>query len=80
MAALYYILFKASDYENKDELLSQLLDIPDLIERLIKETEEDNKALAEEYKDENLFYCLGSGPNFGLSYKLAMTMFMEGAI
>ena len=80
LAALYYILFKASDYENKDELLSQLLDIPDLIERLIKETEEDNKALAEEYKDENLFYCLGSGPNFGLSYKLAMTMFMEGAI
>ena len=43
-------------------------------------TEEDNKKLAEEYKDEDIFYCLGSGPNFGLSFKLAMTMLMEGAI
>ena len=33
-----------------------------------------------EYKDEEIFYCLGSGPNFGLAYKLAMTMLMEGAI
>ena len=38
------------------------------------------EALAEEFKDEDIFYCLGSGPNFGLAYKLAMTMLMEGAI
>lgn len=80
LAALYYILFKASDYEDKDKLLSQLLNIPDLLEKLINETEDDNDRLAFEYKDEDIFYCLGSGPNFGLSYKLAMTMFMEGAI
>ena len=34
----------------------------------------------DEFKDEDIFYCLGSGPNFGLSFKLAMTMLMEGAV
>ncbi|WP_346675730.1 SIS domain-containing protein [Methanobrevibacter woesei] len=80
LACLYEILFKRSDYENKDILLSQLHEMPDLIEDLLISCEEDNKKLAEEFKDEEIFYCLGSGPNFGLSYKLAMTMFMEGAI
>ena len=78
--ALYYILFSASNYEKKEELLEELVAIPDLIEKLIEETEEDNKKLAYDFKDEDIFYCMGSGPNFGLAYKLAMTMFMEGAI
>lgn len=80
LACLYEILFKRSDYENKDVLLSQLHEMPNLIEDLLISCEEDNKKLAEGFKDEEIFYCLGSGPNFGLSYKLAMTMFMEGAI
>ncbi|MBQ9026373.1 MAG: SIS domain-containing protein [Methanobrevibacter sp.] len=80
IACLYQILFAASDYENKYQLLAQLKEIPDIIEELLKTTEEDNKKLAEEFKDEDIFYCLGSGPNFGLSFKLAMTMLMEGAI
>ena len=54
--------------------------MPDLIEELLKSTEEENKKLAEDLKDEEFFYCLGSGVNFGLAYKLAMTMLMEGAI
>ena len=78
--ALYYILFSASDYGEKEELLEELIAIPDLIEKLIKETEEDNKKLAYELKDEDIFYAMGSGPNYGLAYKLAMTMFMEGAL
>ncbi len=80
IACLYQILFKVSDYENADKLLSDLADIPDVIEELLKTTEEDNKKLAEEFKDEDIYYCLGSGPNFGLAFKLAMTMLMEGAI
>ena len=51
-----------------------------MIEDLLKTTEEENKKLACELKDEDIFYCLGSGVNFGLAYKLAMTMLMEGAI
>ena len=80
IACLYQILFKASDYENKDELLAELADMPEMLEKLLISTEDENKALAEKYKDEDIFYCLGSGPNFGLAYKLAMTMLMEGAI
>ena len=80
LACLYQILFKASDYEEKDEILNQLTQIPDIIGNLLKTTEEDNKKLAKDLKDEEIFYCLGSGVNFGLAYKLAMTMLMEGAI
>ncbi|KZX17338.1 SIS domain-containing protein [Methanobrevibacter filiformis] len=80
LSSLYYILFKASNYEKTDELIKQLIDLPDLIEELIKNTEEDCKKLAYDLKDEDIFYCLGSGPNFGLAYKLAMTMLMEGAL
>ncbi|WP_407424665.1 SIS domain-containing protein [Methanobrevibacter sp.] len=80
LACLYQILFKASDYENKTELLAQLAEMPKLIEKLLLMTEDENRELAEKYKGEDIFYCLGSGPNFGLAYKLAMTMLMEGAI
>ena len=80
LACLYQILFKASDYEGKDELLAQLGEMPKMIEKLLLLTEDENRALAEKFKDEDIFYCLGSGPNFGLAYKLAMTMLMEGAI
>ncbi len=80
LACLYQILFAASGYEKADEILEQLATIPDLIEELLVSTEEENKNLAEEMKDEDGFYCLGSSVNFGLAYKLAMTMLMEGAI
>ena len=80
LACLYQILFKASDYENKTELLAQLAEMSKLTEKLLLLTEDENKALAKKFKDEDIFYCLGSGPNFGLAYKLAMTMLMEGAI
>ncbi|MBE6499042.1 MAG: SIS domain-containing protein [Methanobrevibacter thaueri] len=80
LACLYQILFSASNYEEKEELLSQLAQIPDILEDLLKTTEYDNRLLAQDFKKEDIFYCLGSGPNFGLSYKLAMTMLMEGAI
>lgn len=80
LACLYQILFAASDYEDKNELLAELYDLPEILEKLLLTTEEENKALAEKFKDEDIFYCLGSGPNFGLAYKLAMTMLMEGAV
>lgn len=80
LACLYQILFPASGYEKTDEIMEQLAKMPDLVEELLESTEEDNKKLAEELKDEEGFYCLGSGVNYGLAYKLAMTMLMEGAI
>ncbi|GAA5819789.1 MAG: SIS domain-containing protein [Methanobrevibacter sp. CfCl-M3] len=78
--SLYYILFKASDYEKSADLLKEMEKIPDLMEKVIKGSEQVNKELAEKMKDEEVFYCMGSGPNFGLAYKTSMTMFMEGAL
>ena len=80
LACLYQILFAACDYEKSDEVLQDLAKIPDLLEKLLESTHDEYKELAEQFKDEDIFYCLGSGPNFGLAYKLAMTMLMEGAI
>lgn len=80
LACLYQILFTASDYENKEQLLFQLSKMPELTETLLESTEYDNRLLAQDFKNEDIFYCLGSGPNFGLAYKLAMTMLMEGAV
>ena len=79
LACLYQILFKGSNYDGASELLNDLKRIPDIIEELLETTKDDNKKLASEFKDEDIFYCLGSGPDFGLSFKLAMTMLMEGA-
>jgi len=80
LSSLYNILFKASDYEKSSEILKELQSVPDLMEDLIEKTHDENKELAYELKDEDIFYCLGSGPNYGLAYKLSMTMLMEGAL
>ena len=60
--------------------MKDLKEIPLIIDQLIKNTREDNKILAKEFKDENIFYCMGSGPNYGLAYKIAITMLMEGSL
>lgn len=74
--SLYYILFGMK--ENK-KIIKELEALPKILRKIIDESEEKNKILAKKYKDKEIFYCIGSGPNYGLAYKLAMTMLMEGA-
>ena len=78
--SLYAIFLNMIKTERAKKILEQLYEVPDLVENLLATTEEDNKKLAEENKDVDLFYCMGGGVNFGLAYKLAMTMFMEGSL
>ena len=80
LLCLYEILFNIEGSNEAKKVLEDLKSIPTITERLINDCEEDNRALAEKYKDEDIFYCMGSGPNFGLAYKIAMTMLMEGAL
>lgn len=80
LMCLYQILFSMEDSPDSREVLDDLAKIPSITEELLKKTEEDNKALAQKYANYDIFYCMGSGPNYGLAYKLAMTMFMEGAL
>ncbi|MDI6644806.1 MAG: SIS domain-containing protein [Methanobacteriaceae archaeon] len=80
LMCLYYIIFSAFETPVSREILEQLEKLPSIIEDLIEKTKEDNKRLAKQFKDDEIFYCMGSGPNFGLAYKLAMTMLMEGSL
>lgn len=80
LLCLYEILFNMVESEESQKILDDLEGLPGIIDGLIKDTEEENRVLAEKFKDEDIFYCMGSGPNFGLAYKIAMTMFMEGAL
>jgi glutamine---fructose-6-phosphate transaminase (isomerizing) len=87
LMGLYEILFSMQDFKDngiaeaiKKEVLDDVEKLPKIIEDLIKKTEDENRILAEKFKDDDIFYCMGTGPNYGLAYKLAMTMFMEGAL
>jgi glucosamine--fructose-6-phosphate aminotransferase (isomerizing) len=80
LLSLYHILFGMGKSSTSQEILKELKLLPNITKNLLKTTEASNKELAREYADQEIFYCLGSGPNYGLAYKLAMTMFMEGAI
>ncbi|QEF94965.1 MULTISPECIES: SIS domain-containing protein [unclassified Methanothermobacter] len=80
LLALYRILFDMHTDELSERILSELDELPDEIGRLLSDTEDDCRGLAEEHAGEDIFYCMGSGPNYGLAYKLAMTMLMEGAL
>jgi len=66
--------------EKSDEIMGELEKLPGEVEDLLRRTEVECRDLAEEYSGEDIFYCMGSGPNYGLAYKLAMTMLMEGAL
>lgn len=86
LMGLYNILFNMHGKEDveainiKKEILNNIEQLPGVTEDLIKKTENEGKEFAEKFKDDEIFYCMGSGPNYGLAYKLAMTMFMEGAL
>ncbi|MGB9979867.1 SIS domain-containing protein [Methanobacterium sp.] len=86
LMGLYEILFSMNDSKDDDaqkikkEVLENIEKLPSVTEDLIKKTENEGKELAQKFKDDDIFYCMGSGPNYGLAYKLAMTMFMEGAL
>ena len=80
LLSLYWLLFSIVGGSRAEKILGELENLPDLLANLIENTQDKALKLAKENKDVDIFYCMGSGVNFGLSYKLAMTMFMEGAL
>jgi glucosamine--fructose-6-phosphate aminotransferase (isomerizing) len=80
LMSLYEILFSMEGSDGAKDVLKDIERIPSITEDLIASTEDENRVLAERFKDDEIFYCMGSGPNYGLAYKVAMTMFMEGAL
>jgi glucosamine--fructose-6-phosphate aminotransferase (isomerizing) len=86
LMGLYEILFSMNGSKDDDtqkikkEVLGNIEKLPSVTENLVKKTENEGKEIARKFQDDDIFYCMGSGPNYGLAYKLAMTMFMEGAL
>ena len=80
LLVLYWLFFSVIGGKRSLKILKELEDLPDLLVSLINTTEDKSLEIAKENKDVDIFYCMGSGVNFGLAYKLAMTMFMEGAL
>jgi fructoselysine-6-P-deglycase FrlB-like protein len=70
LLSLYQILFNIGDVKDSKLILKDIKKLPIIIDNLVRITEDDNRELALKYKDENIFYTLGSGPNYGLAYKL----------
>ena len=87
LMCLYNVLFQLQNHENRNDtenirkdVLNDIKKLPWITEDLIRNTEGEGRVMGKQFRDEDLFYCMGSGPNYGLAYKLAMTMFMEGAL
>jgi fructoselysine 6-phosphate deglycase len=60
-----------------DEIIAGLAALPKLLTQQYIDEKERTRKLAEQFKDESLFYTLGSGPLYGLAYKFGLTVFME---
>lgn len=60
-----------------EAIIHDLYQIPELLSRQYQEEKDAAKKLAEKFKDETIFYTLGSGVLYGLAYKFGLTVFME---
>jgi fructoselysine-6-P-deglycase FrlB-like protein len=80
LAAAYLFALEAARLQGSQEvgkIFQGLYALPSLLSLQYVEEEPVQRKLAEEFKDENLFYTLGSGPLYGLAYKFGLTVFME---
>lgn len=63
--------------EEAEKVMQELYNIPPLLHKQYITEEQSAYQKAMMFKDENLFYVLGSGPLYGLAYKFGLTVFME---
>ena len=81
VALLFLLLGNVARYRDGsgrvDELKQKLDDLIQTLPKVIGEQEERAIALAEEFKNESIFYVISAGPSYGVAYKLAMTELTE---
>jgi fructoselysine 6-phosphate deglycase len=70
-------LAKLLGNDKAQEVIEGLYKLPALLKKQYIEEEGKARELADKFRDENLFYVLGTGPLYGLAYKFAVTVFME---
>ena len=83
VALLYLLIGFVAKYRREstkvDDLKSSLDALIKQLPLLISEQESKARQIAEQYKNETLFYVISAGPTYGLAYKLAMTEITENA-
>ncbi|HEX8940915.1 MAG TPA: SIS domain-containing protein, partial [Candidatus Limnocylindrales bacterium] len=57
--------------------LAQLDELPAILGRAYRDFERPSEAWAHRFLSSDLLYVLASGPNYGVGYKFALTVFME---
>jgi fructoselysine-6-P-deglycase FrlB-like protein len=81
VAMLYLLLGYLAKYRQESTKVNELNSaLNALIKRLpavANEQESQAKQIAEQFKNENLFYVISAGPAYGLAYKLAFTQITE---
>jgi glucosamine--fructose-6-phosphate aminotransferase (isomerizing) len=84
LLSLQMALKRGFEPDRLKALLRSLYAVPDLLRRNMKEMENECSFLAELYKDKNVYFVLGSGPNYAtalegaLKLKEACNVFSEG--
>jgi fructoselysine 6-phosphate deglycase len=59
------------------EILDGVAGLPDLISPIVTSSDPSARSLAAEVSDVGMVYVIGSGPNYGLAYKLALSVVIE---
>ena len=72
-------------HNRTEQILQQFMKLPQILRVIIEDEEKKMAELAKNYKEEQGFYVIGSGPLYSLAYKLAHTMitenvFMHGSV
>jgi fructoselysine-6-P-deglycase FrlB-like protein len=80
--AILYLLFgylaRNRGESNKiTDLCNQLKELAGRLPQIVADEEPKAKELAEEFKNEPIFYVISAGPSFGVAYKLAWTELTE---
>jgi fructoselysine-6-P-deglycase FrlB-like protein len=83
VALLYLLLGFLAKYRHESNEVDELkTGLDRLIERLpgvISEQETRTRQIAEQFRNESLFYVISAGPTYGVAYKAAMTELTENA-
>jgi glucosamine--fructose-6-phosphate aminotransferase (isomerizing) len=81
VAILYLLVGYIAKYRQEsrkvDELKRQLGVLIRKLPKIIVQQEEKCRKLADEFKNESIFYVISAGPAFGIAYKLAWTELTE---
>ena len=77
LLAAYLMQFGNENHKTGNEIIEETHQLPDRLAQLIEESRQGAGELAEQFKGEEGFYVLGTGPLYSLAFKLALSVVIE---